>query len=473
MSPPSELVMTLDAALTIRRLPAALRQTLKGQLQFENPRYLEAARLGRWTRNIPKVLKFYDELGRDGLRVPRGYLRPVVDLLRSRAIPYRISDRRRSLEPCALNFGGTLKPFQQQAVDACLAKDFGVLSAPTGSGKTVMALAAIAARRQPTLIVVHTRELQNQWIERIGQFLGVQPDAVGQIGHGKVRIGEAITVAMVQTLYKQIEAVAPQIGFVVVDECHRCPSRTFTEAVTAFDSRYMLGLSATPYRRDKLSQLIFWHLGNLCHAIDQSRLVSSGDVLDAEVIWRRTEFFPYADAVNEYSRMLSELTADDRRNRMIADDVAGEAAKRPGGILVLSDRRRHCEALQALLQYRHGIDAVRLTGDMPAAERRAVLERLNRGQVQVLVATGQLIGEGFDCRELGTLFFATPIRFSGRVLQYLGRVLRPAPGKRKARVYDYVDARVDVLAAAARARQRVYERTRRASPFPPDPITGI
>ncbi len=473
MSLPPELVMTLDAALTIRRLTADLRQTLKGKLQFENPRYLEAVRLGRWTRNIPKILKFYEELGRDGLRVPRGYLRPLVDLLRSRAVPFRIADRRRSLEPCALNFGGTLKPFQQQAVDACLAKDFGVLSAPTGSGKTVMALAAIAARRQPTLIVVHTRELQNQWIERIGQFLDIPPEAVGRIGHGKVCIGDAVTVAMVQTLYKHVEAVAPRIGFVVVDECHRCPSRTFTEAVTAFDSRYMLGLSATPYRRDKLSQLIFWHLGNLCHEIDQGRLVSSGDVLDAEVIWRHTEFSPYADAVNEYSRMLSELTGDDRRNRMIADDVASEAAARPGAILVLSDRRRHCETLQALLQYRHGIGAERLTGDMAAAERQAVLEKLNQGQVQVLVATGQLIGEGFDCRELGTLFFATPIRFSGRVLQYLGRVLRPAPGKRKARVYDYVDARVDVLAAAARARQRVYERTRRASPFPLDPSTGI
>ncbi len=361
MNAAAELILTLDRVLTIRKLSAALRQTLKGQLQFDNPRYLEAVRLGRWTRNIPKVLKFYEELGRDGLRLPRGYIRPVVDLCRSRQIAFRIEDRRRQLPPCEFAFGGTLKSFQQRALEECLAKDFGVLSAPTGSGKTVMALAVVAARRQPTLIVVHTRELQIQWIERIGQFLGIPADAVGEIGHGKMRIGEALTVAMVQTLYKQTDAVAPRIGFVVVDECHRCPSRTFTEAVTAFDSRFMLGLSATPYRRDKLSQLIFWHLGNLSHAIDRRHLVASGDVLHAEVIWRRTDFSPYADAVNEYSRMLSELTADDQRNRMIVDDVAREARERSGTVLLLSDRRRHCEALQTLLHYRHGISAQRLT----------------------------------------------------------------------------------------------------------------
>jgi superfamily II DNA or RNA helicase len=243
-----------------------------------------------------------------------------------------------------------------------------------------------------------------------------------------------------------------------VDECHRCPSRTFTEAVTAFDCRYMLGLSATPWRRDKLSRLIFWHLGNTAHEIEHRRLVASGDVLDAEVIMRETDFKPYFDPVTEYSRMLSELTADDARNRLIAADVAREAAGTGGTILVLSDRRRHCEILQGLLRLGHGVPAEKLTGDMPAADRQALLERINRGEVRVVVATGQLVGEGFDCRNLSSLFLATPIRFSGRVIQYLGRVLRPAPGKQKARVFDYLDARVDVLVAAARARQRVYDR---------------
>ncbi len=451
------VVLVLSNVLKLHGLPATLRDAICHDLEMENPQYLEASRLGRWTRGIPKVLRFHHRIGSDGLTVPRGYVRQAVDLCRLHRIAYRIEDRRRVAEPVDFRFSGQLKAFQKKAVADCLAKDFGVLNAPTGSGKTVMALAVIAARRQPALIVVHTRELQAQWIERIGRFLGLEPERIGQIGGGRVETGREITVAMVQTLYKHIDAAVPQTGFLVVDECHRCPSRTFTEAVTAFDSRYMLGLSATPWRRDKLSRLIFWHLGNIAHAIEHRHLVASGDVLDAEVIVRETEFLPYFDPVNEYSRMLSELTADDRRNRLIAADVAAEAARGQGTILVLSDRKRHCETIEALLRLKHGIAAEKLTGDMSAAQRRDLLDRLHRGEIRVLVATGQLIGEGFDCPELASLFLATPIRFSGRVLQYLGRVLRPAPGKQKARIFDYLDVKVDVLVAAARARQRVYD----------------
>ena len=141
---------------------------------------------------------------------------------------------------------------------------------------------------------------------------------------------------------------------------------------------------------------------------------------------------------------------------MIADDVAAEAARQEGTCLVLSDRKQHCETLQSLIRFRHHLPSELLTGDRTAAERRDIIERLGRGEVRIVVATGQLVGEGFDCPDLTTLFMATPVRFSGRLIQYLGRVLRPAPGKRRARVFDYVDGKVDVLVAAARARKRVY-----------------
>jgi superfamily II DNA or RNA helicase len=330
------------------------------------------------------------------------------------------------------------------------------LSAPTGSGKTVMALYIIARRKQPALIVVHTKDLAYQWIDRIGQFLGIPGDDVGFIGGGKVKMGEKMTVALVQTLYKCAEDVSKHIGFFIVDECHRCPSRTFTEAVTEFDSKYMLGLSATPFRRDNLSRLIFWHLGDVHHKIDQNRLVESGDILAAEVIVRETDFKPYFDPVNEYSKMISELVSDDPRNRLIASDIEKEVHNSNGVCLVLSDRKKHCETLQALLRYRYKISSELLTGDLSGSERRAVHDRLDQGDVKVLIATGQLIGEGFDRKDLSPLFLTTPIKFKGRVLQYLGRVLRPAPGKRIARVYDYVDVHVDVLKAAARARQKTY-----------------
>ena len=452
------LTLTLTHHLRLKGAPPELRQALMEKLEFPNPKWLENERMGRWNRGTPRVLKFYDKVGADGLWIPRGCLRQVLMLCHRMGIAYALDDRRRSLPPVDFSFRGELRAFQRTAVDRMLARDFGTLNAPTGSGKTVMALNMVARRRQPALVIVHTMDLAAQWVERIEAFLGIPSEACGMIAGGRIRIGSGITVALVQSLYKCAEEVSPRIGFVVADECHRCPSRTFTEAVASFDSRFMLGLSATPWRRDQLSRLIFWHLGDVHHEVDKAGLVAAGEVLPAEVIVRETRFKPFHDPVNEYSKMLSELTADTERNLMIAQDVSDEVNGQRGVSLVLSDRRAHCQTLQTLLRYRYKIDSELLTGEMPLQERQEVVERLNAGQVKVLIATGQLIGEGFDCRSLSTLFLATPVRFSGRVLQYLGRVLRPAPGKRKARVFDYVDSQVETLAKAARSRQRVYLR---------------
>ena len=451
------LIITIGNYLRLTGFSDELAAHLKEKLTFLNPKWIENERMGRWNRGTRKVLRFYRVYGKKSLRIPRGYTRQLIRYCRHHRIHYHLDDRRKALVPVNYTFSGRLKPFQHTAVQQMLARDFGTLTAPTGSGKTVMALYMIARRRQPVLIVVHTKDLAHQWTDRIGQFLSIEPEDVGLIGGGRNTIGEKVTLALVQSLYKRAGPVAKRIGYLIVDECHRCPSRTFTEAVKAFDSKYMTGLSATPFRRDRLSKLIFWHLGDVHHEVDKKRLVQSGDVLTAKVIVRETAFKPYYDPVREYSKMLSELTADDDRNRLIAADVAREAARFSNlSCLVLSDRKKHCETLQALLRYKFDTPAELLTGDVPSDERRSIVAALSAGQVRVVVATGQLIGEGFDCKALSTLFLATPVRFSGRIIQYLGRVLRPAPGKKRARVFDYVDVHVDPLVKAAQARQRVY-----------------
>jgi superfamily II DNA or RNA helicase len=420
----SPVTITIKENLRLTNVPPKLMEMLVEKLQFLNPKWLENERMGRWNRGTPRLLKFYDKVGPTGLQ----------------GVKFRIDDQRRKLKPVNFSFNGRLKHFQKIAVDEMLAKDFGTLSSATGSGKTVMALYIIARRKQPALIIVHTKDLAAQWVERIEAFLGIEPEAVGLIGGGKKIVGDKITVALVQSLYKCAEEVAENIGFLLVDECHRCPSRTFTEAVSSFDSQFMLGLSATPYRRDKLSKLIFWHLGDKHHEVDKSQLIESGDVLPAKVVFRETNYTTRCDPVNEYSKMLAELATDTERNILIASDVAREAARNSGICLVLSDRKAHCENLQALLRYRFKLESELFTGDLDISDRQKVLERINKGQVKVIIATGQLIGEGFDCKDLTTL------------------VLRPAPGKKYARVYDYVDVRVETLLKAANARQRVYRR---------------
>jgi superfamily II DNA or RNA helicase len=451
-----QLILVLKNDLTLIDTPQQLRDSLLQKLKFPNPKYIENARMGRWNRGVKKELRFYQRLRGNRLSIPRGYIRQLITTCRKHDVDYTIEDNRRSLPPVKFTFKGRLRPFQKQAVKRMLSREFGTLNSPTGSGKTIMALYVIADRKQPALIIVHTKDLARQWFERIEEFLGIGKSDIGLIGDGKKKIGEKITVALVQSLYKCTEEVAPRIGHLIVDECHRIPSRTFTEAVTDFDARYMLGLSATPWRRDNLSKLIFWHLGDVHHQVERQDLIRTGNVLPADVIFRETNFTPYYDPVHDYSKMLSELTVNDERNRLIARDVADEATHREGVCLVLSDRKKHCENLWSILKYGYHLRAEVFTGDLKANQRQAVLDRLRSDKVQVLIATGQLIGEGFDCPNLSTLFLATPVRFSGRVIQYLGRILRPAPGKNRARVFDYVDVNVQPLLKAAKARKRTY-----------------
>ncbi len=448
--------ITIKNKLFLQDIPESLAKTIKGRLTFANPKYLENERMGRWNGEIPEYLKFYEREG-NSLIVPRGYIRQLINLCRQNNVRFQLNDKRRTLPEVSFSFNGQLRPFQEEAVEAMFAKDFGTLNAPTGSGKTVMALSLIAQRKQPALIVVHTKELLNQWIDRIETFLGIPKAEIGIIGAGKKIIGDKITIALVQTLYKCSCDISKHIGHLIVDECHRAPSRTFTEAVTAFDSKYMLGLSATPWRRDKLSKLIFWYLGDVHFEIDKEDLQETGDILEAEVILRETDFIPYNDATLEYGKMLSELTQNEQRNHLICGDVAAAARNGSGVCLVLSDRRNHCKALHDILQNGFNQPSTVLTGDVPAKERQDIVDRLNSDKIKVLAATGQLIGEGFDYKGLSTLFLATPISFSGRVIQYLGRVLRPAPGKDKATVFDYIDVNVPVLVASAGGRQKVYE----------------
>jgi hypothetical protein len=307
--------ITIDQSLKINPVPKPLLDTLVDRFQMLNPKWLENERMGRWNRGTKKVLRFYKRYGKNGISLPRGYSRQLILCLKKEGLTYEIDDRRRLMPEVDFSFDGQLKPFQSKAVADMKKKAFGTLNAPTGSGKTVMGLYLISQRKQPTVIVVHTKDLAFQWKERIEQFLHIPIEEIGMIGAGKKKIGDRITVALVQSLYRFSDKVAPETGHLVVDECHRTPSRTFTEAVKAFDCQYMLGLSATPWRRDKLSRLIFWYLGDVHHEVDKSGLEKDGHILKADVVFRPTAFEPYFDPVNDYSRMLSELTADDERNQ--------------------------------------------------------------------------------------------------------------------------------------------------------------
>jgi superfamily II DNA or RNA helicase len=443
----------LNSKAILTSLGTAARQAVKQYLTMPNPKYQDAVKQGRYTRGMDLELKFYEK-DTERLICPRGCAGKLYRLCERLGESIQVVDNRRKLSPVDFTFAGELRPLQQDAVTDVLSSDQGLLEAGTGSGKTIMALYLIAERKQPALVVVHTKELLNQWISRIETFLNIPRADIGVIGGGKFSIGDRITVATVQSLYKRVDEVVPHIGHLICDECHRAPSRMFTEAVSAFDAKYRLGLTATPWRRDKLSKVIFWYVGDVTGRIAKDDLVQAGNLCRAEVQWVETGFSPFADASEEYSKALSELTEDGTRNRLICKTVSENNGH--GVSLILSDRKAHCVTLQNILSDVHGIQAEVLTGSTSPKERERIITALHDGGCRYLIATGQLIGEGFDLPGISTVFLTTPVKFSGRLIQYIGRALRPAPGKDKAMIFDFVDDH-GVFEASARARAYTYQ----------------
>ena len=232
----------IDKKITCSDVPKHLLAELKGRLSFINPKFEENEKRGYSNWKTPQTLKFYQVSDSGSLVIPRGFVRQLIGLCKREGVSFRIENARRVLPDVSFSFEGELRPYQEIAVRDVLGHDFGVLSSPTGSGKTCMALYCIAERRQPALVICHTKELMRQWVSRATQFLGLPKDEIGLIGNGEMRIGKCLTVGIVNSIYKVSEEVSKSIGFLICDECQRAPSRKFSEAVTAFDSKYMLGL---------------------------------------------------------------------------------------------------------------------------------------------------------------------------------------------------------------------------------------
>jgi superfamily II DNA or RNA helicase len=444
------LILTVSSDCLLTGLSLPLEKAIKERLTIDNPKFISAKRYGRWVgKKLQPTLKYYEPVP-TGLRFPRGFANQAILLCREhmQETP-SIVEQRRILAEVEYSFSGALRPYQERAVAEVSGRSFGVLEAGTGSGKTVMALAIIAARRQPTLIIVHTKELLYQWQQRIGEFLGLN---AGLVGDGRLDV-QPITVAIVNSARKQVGELVPLFGHLIVDECHRVPAALFTDVVSRFDCQYLLGLSATAFRSDEgTTRLISIFMGDCLHQVNQAQLQATGAIVKPELIRRKTTFtHPYS---GDYHALITALVSHQGRNLQIVEDIV-QAAGRPqsGVLLVVSDRVSHCEIFAGQLAAR-GLAVALLTGQTPPEKRAQIVRDVQAGELRILVATLQLIGEGFDCSDLSTLFLTTPITFEGRLLQVLGRIMRPSAGKQPM-VYDYVDEQVGVLRRSAEGRKKV------------------
>lgn len=435
---PQSLTLVLSSQIFIAKegLPQPLFNRLIRLAAFANPEFYkaQAMRLPVWNkaRLIGCAENFPQHIG-----LPRGCLDAVLALLTDNGIQPVMDDKRNAGSKLSVKFTGVLRKDQKQAVKAMLGADAGVLYAATAFGKTVTAAAMIAKRKASTLVLVHRAELLRQWQERLAQFLNIPSTDVGIIGTGKCRPGGKVDIALLQTLARK-ESLAELLdayGHIIVDECHHLPAFSFEGILKQAKARYVLGLTATPARRDGHHPNIFMQCGMIRHSVTKTEHLPA--TLEVRARCLQTPTLPNDATIQDVFRTLCEDR--DRNSRIITDtwDAWSEGRK----VLLLTERANHLEILREMLAAKD-VPCHLLHGRLSRKQRKLVLDTLQAmpdSAARVILATGRLIGEGFDHSPLDTMVLAMPISWQGTLQQYAGRLHRQHMDKSDIRIYDYVE----------------------------------
>jgi superfamily II DNA or RNA helicase len=409
---------------------------------FQNPKFYRHQAMRLSTYNIPRIITCADNLSKY-VQLPRGCLDDLVGLLTANNIEIELRDERFMGMPVEVRFIGTLRPEQAIAAQAVLDKDVGILSGTTGFGKTVVSAYVIAKRKVNTLVVVETKALLHQWQDKLRQFLNLPAESIGQIGGGKKKPSNIVDVATIQSLiHKGVVAdVVAQYGQLIVDECHHISALTFESVVKQAKAKYVLGLTATPVRKDGDQPIFMMQCGQIVFK-DTRKLEERHPGVSHVVIPRETRFQgPSLDARQNFQELCAALAADARRNDLIIDDIL-KALDEKRSPLAITERIDHLDTLAARLQgFAKNIFVLR--GGMSEKEMRELRARLHSiptDEERLILASGKCVGEGFDDPRLDTLFLMLPISWHGKVEQYVGRMHREHQGKTEVQIYDYVDS---------------------------------
>ena len=453
---PEHLVVTLANQVYFEKaqLPQPLANRLIRLAAFQNPEFYraQAMRFPVWDK--PRVIGCAENYPQH-VSLPRGCLDAVKELMRDNGIKLDLRDERYGGKRLAVTFAGELRPDQEAAVAGMLKYDIGVLSAPAAFGKTVTAAAIIARRGVNTLILVHRTELLKQWQERLQVFLGAGKDIVGTIGGGKSKATGKIDIAVMQSLSRkgEVKDLVENYGQIVADECHHLSAYSFEAILKSAKARYVLGLTATPVRRDGQQPIIFMQCGPIRHTA--AKMEGTARALDVipRLLTSAISLPPEAGIQDVFRQLAGDL----KRTDAIAADIVN-AYREGRKVLVLTERTEHLEGIKAALG--NAVDTFfMLHGRMPKKQRTELIDALDAlpgDAPRVVLATGRLVGEGFDHPAWDTLVLAMPISWKGTLQQYAGRLHREHATKVDVRIYDYVDTVHPALMRMWDKRQRGY-----------------
>lgn len=454
-------------------------------MTISNPAFLEAEKYNRSTRGIPQnlVLFSYDRVTRK-FSLPRGYAGHLIGLLRKYGIEYNLVDKRTMHNKVPFSSQIKLRPYQIPAVNAVLKGTQGVLEAPAGSGKTEMGLEIVARVEQPALWLTHTKDLAEQVTARAEARLGIPRQEIGMLGAGQERIGDRLTVGIIQKLIRMdLAPLINRFGLVLLDECHHSPAATWSEIINQFCARYRYGVTATLKRGDSLEVVTHRVIGPTLYQVPRSAVEASGGVIIPKLrvvrtgiesdVWQKYQerdkawkelrkqykergmrepqkpLAPYAD-------ILREILECPERNNLIIRYLAREC---PGHCsLVLSKRVQHCGYLARMLaETVPSLKIATVHGKMGKKQRGEIIEKMKTGKLDVLFAVN-IAKEGLDIPRLDRLFLVCSGRNEAEIEQMVGRIQRSHPGKEDAVVFDFVDDKIGMFYAQYWARRRVYRK---------------
>ena len=420
-----------------KNLSKSFLKKLKSFASFENPQIKLLMQLRKPLYNTPRVINGFDEDDKY-LMMPRGTLNTIIDFFKQNRVDFKIDDKRfeKKVETKSVQF--KLRPEQDIAIKEICKTDFSICVAPPGFGKTLIGAKMFEVRACSTLIVVNKNMLLTQWIQRFVDYFGYTKKDIGMLGKSKNTLNGDIDVATMQSLKNQPEIIK-NYSFVIVDECHHIPAVTFEQIIKNFSGKYILGLSATPKRKDALEPILFYQLGEISYEYKKKRTHNN----KLQII--KTEFLSES---SNYSTLINELCVDEKRNNLILNSIIENIDRK---ILVLTDRIEHINVLESMLKEKN-IDFVAIHGSMNKKDQVENMRLVN--EKSLVLATTSYFGEGIDFPHLNTIIFATPISYYGRLVQYLGRIGR---GNQECLAIDFLDNKNPMLNSSYKKRLEGYK----------------